>query len=544
MDIDEKLREQSKVLLQKLKAKQGRLQHMLSASRNNDTNVKDTTQKYHTDSNTSQARSSGTKQYDGETVTQSLKENGKSRIRVSKPKQIQIENKENFDQTTQLKQGLQSKEMMQEISNKGKMCNPGISYRRADNEVKYGKKPLSTNGKFERNERDATVSERRKLIDRNVQVEGEDMSCMQTNSGLNFSYSRFDESDLDFAKSCMDDSAKEEEPEQYFDWLQEAGNDKRAARLIQESSKPKSILQTTGPKSLKKSLSRVSFLTSQDSLGSDIDPQGTRHLLGYDWIAALLDNERGTTSLPESYFDELREFRRLNRDECVNKFYMEGPESLFYESSDPEPVKEILQDTKVKPYIVNNRLFTEPLKNNLLPGEESPNERKTTKKPTQEDPRFVRVSIPRSTLLSPHRVKPHRRKSLEDTDSFSLSQHCMKGYENSVPSMVPTASNIGLRDASLGLKSKMQTTLTDAERMAASFPYAWDTSAADQLKPVKSSLYSSYQDMTLPYSMRSNVPGVGEESLRLKKATEDLLNSTYSLMYEMQNIKKNREIGV
>lgn len=87
-------------------------------------------------------------------------------------------------------------------------------------------------------------------------------------------------------------------------------------------------------------------------------------------------------------------------------------------------------------------------------------------------------------------------------------------------------------------------TLTDAEKIAASFPYAWDTCMADQLKPANSGLYSSYQDMTLPYSMRSNVPGVGEESLRLKKATEDLLNSTYSLMYEMQNIKKNREIGV
>lgn len=71
------------------------------------------------------------------------------------------------------------------------------------------------------------------------------------------------------------------------------------------------------------SLSRVSFLTSQDSLGSDIDPDGTRHLLGYDWIAALLDNDRGATNHPESYFDELREFRRLNRDECVNRFYME-----------------------------------------------------------------------------------------------------------------------------------------------------------------------------------------------------------------------------
>lgn len=552
MDIDEKLREQSKVLLQKLKAKQGRLQQMLSTSASdkfNSTKAENTLHENSGDFQTfqhqmTQPKEFGVKQQDEETVIRTSKENGRSRIKISKPKQIQLENKENLNQTSHSKQGLQSKDLMQDDSKKGKIYDPSIPYRKASSQRDVENETRKKYSSVER-ERKA-VSEKRNIIDRNVHVEGEDLVDLTKNSGLNFSYSRFDESDLDFAKTCMDESIDEEEPEQYYGRLQESGNDKRAARLIQESYKPKSILQTTGPKSLKKSLSRVSFLTSQDSLGSDIDPDGTRHLLGYDWIAALLDNDRGATNHPESYFDELREFRRLNRDECVNRFYMEGPESLFYESSDPEPVKEILQDTKVKPYVVNDRLFTEPLKNTLLPGEDidSPEDRKTAKKPTQENPRFVRVSIPRSTLMSPHRVKPHRRKSLEDTDSFSLSRHCMKGYENSVPSMVPTASNIGLRDASKGIKSKMQTTLTDAERIASSFPYAWDTSMADQLKPVKSSLYSSYQDMTLPYSMRSNIPGVGEESVRLKKATEDLLNSTYSLMYEMQNIKKNREIGV
>lgn len=552
MDIDEKLREQSKVLLQKLKAKQGRLQQMLSTSASDKFNSTKAEKNLHENSGDfqtsqhqmTQPKEFGVKQQDGETVIRTSKENGRSRIKISKPKQIQLENKENLNQTSHSKQGLQSKDLMQDDSKKGKIYDPSIPYRKASSQRDVENETRKKYSSVER-ERKA-VSEKRNIIDRNVHVEGEDLVDLTKNSGLNFSYSRFDESDLDFAKTCMDESIDEEEPEQYYGRLQESGNDKRAARLIQESYKPKSILQTTGPKSLKKSLSRVSFLTSQDSLGSDIDPDGTRHLLGYDWIAALLDNDRGATNHPESYFDELREFRRLNRDECVNRFYMEGPESLFYESSDPEPVKEILQDTKVKPYVVNDRLFTEPLKNTLLPGEDidSPEDRKTAKKPTQENPRFVRVSIPRSTLMSPHRVKPHRRNSLEDTDSFSLSRHCMKGYENSVPSMVPTASNIGLRDASKGIKSKMQTTLNDAERIASSFPYAWDTSMADQLKPVKSSLYSSYQDMTLPYSMRSNIPGVGEESVRLKKATEDLLNSTYSLMYEMQNIKKNREIGV
>ena len=34
---------------------------------------------------------------------------------------------------------------------------------------------------------------------------------------------------------------------------------------------------------------------------------------------------------------------------------------------------------------------------------------------------FPRVSIPRSTLMSPYRVKPHRRKSFDPTDSCALS---------------------------------------------------------------------------------------------------------------------------
>nr|XP_022345644.1 uncharacterized protein LOC111138117 isoform X2 [Crassostrea virginica] len=525
MDIDENLREQSKVLLQKLKAKQGRLQQMLSS----------TSEKMNTKNDTPKHQHPQTREH----IKQLDECNGRPQIIVSKPTQIQLDNKENLKQAVSTKQGLRSKCLLQMDANKVFNSKEAIGRDIRPNDLEN-----ETRSKFPAEKKEQVLLNKRKLIDRNGHVDGEDVIDMPKNGGLNFSYSRFEESDLDFAKSCVDDSLTDEKPEQYYNRLQESGNDKRAARLIQESYKPKSILQTTGAKSIKKSLSRVSFLKSQDSLGSDIDPEGTRHLLGYDWIAALLDNDRGTTNYPESYFNELKEFRRLNRDECVNKFYMEGPESLYYESSDPEPVKEILEDTKVKPYIVNDRLFTEPMKNRLLLGEEYNSEWKSSKKPTQENPRFVRVSIPRSTLMSPHRVKPHRRKSLEDTDSFSLSRHCMKGYENSVPSMVPTASNVGLRDASFGIKSKMQTTLSEAERMAASFPFAWDTTMASQLKSQKPNLYSSYQDMTLPYSMRSNIPGVGEESLKLKKATEDLLNSTYSLMYEMQNIKKNREIGL
>ena len=46
-------------------------------------------------------------------------------------------------------------------------------------------------------------------------------------------------------------------------------------------------------------------------------------LLGYDWIAALLDNDPLRVDQSESFFDELKDFRKAYKDECSNQFYME-----------------------------------------------------------------------------------------------------------------------------------------------------------------------------------------------------------------------------
>jgi len=41
-------------------------------------------------------------------------------------------------------------------------------------------------------------------------------------------------------------------------------------------------------------------------------------LLGYDWLAGVIDNEKSLDGIPDSYFDDVREFRRQNRDACVS----------------------------------------------------------------------------------------------------------------------------------------------------------------------------------------------------------------------------------
>lgn len=43
-------------------------------------------------------------------------------------------------------------------------------------------------------------------------------------------------------------------------------------------------------------------------------------LLGYDWIAGLMDNERSLGDIPDDCFEEVKEFRRQNKDACIGRY--------------------------------------------------------------------------------------------------------------------------------------------------------------------------------------------------------------------------------
>lgn len=43
-----------------------------------------------------------------------------------------------------------------------------------------------------------------------------------------------------------------------------------------------------------------------------------RSLLGYDWIAGVLESDSNYAAQSDEFFEEIRAFRRANRDECVH----------------------------------------------------------------------------------------------------------------------------------------------------------------------------------------------------------------------------------
>ncbi|KAK6177336.1 hypothetical protein SNE40_015457 [Patella caerulea] len=450
------------------------------------------------------------------------------------------------------------------------------------------------------------TAQRRKIIDRNIPVTSkyDDFRLNTESSKLNFSYSNVDNDeetmmksrvnvkngttdDVDetFLKSRLNASPEdiflkknkdyqserrerererfedrerkrleekrmkelEKAKESYNKHLEDSGNDKKYVSIIRDASKPRSILSSpssrntsTGNRS--KTPSKVSFQSSNissDTLQDDVAVSSSK-MLGYDWIAALLDNETGCMDESESYFNDLKEFRRSNRDECSNNFYMNNP-LTFAEPKEASPVVKALTQPKVKPYIVNDRLFTQPLKKNLVDDfKDSDHEDET---PTQNSPRYVRVSIPRSTLEQPYKMKPHRRNSFDPTDSCSLREHCLLGWENSTLSALPTASSVDINEATDGLKPKMTTTLAEAERIASTgtqmWPFIPPPSRVDPLPTWRKNYQASVMNLSHPTSTTDSVITGDSESLR--KSTNNLLNSTYSLMYEMERLKKERE---
>ena len=100
-------------------------------------------------------------------------------------------------------------------------------------------------------------------------------------------------------------------------------------------------------------------------------------------------------------------------------------------------------------------------------------------------------------------------------------------------------------------------TLDDAETLAANFPYEWDPKEQSICRPLPRPTYrpeDAYADSTWPTVVkgssrfgRSNDAG-GSSSSSLfqqtsdnyQRATDELLDSTYQLMFEMKRLKNER----
>ncbi|XP_074500533.1 migration and invasion inhibitory protein [Sebastes fasciatus] len=214
--------------------------------------------------------------------------------------------------------------------------------------------------------------------------------------------------------------------------------------------------------------SRVTFQSDECEETSASDRHHLHPLLGYDWIAGVLDAEDSLIERSDEFFNDLRTFRSLNKDECVHGPQAELPKEnrsvlpLLSDKDGPEANKDTHQCTFS--YRINSRLFPVPLHSQ----ECCPvcKEHKSSRPHTIAEPALIRVSIPHSTLLPSHKYKAHRRCSFDPSDSLGLPSHCLSGWSNTGQSTLPPPSSLDLR-SSLNMKSSTESQNQELEDLAA-----------------------------------------------------------------------------
>lgn len=224
---------------------------------------------------------------------------------------------------------------------------------------------------------------------------------------------------------------------------------------IQQHSSPQtSDLRTEDvDHSTSKSPSGKSCLKVRHMLSSEekqsTDSHRPRPLLGYDWIAGVIDAEDSLMERSDDFFNDLCTFRALNKEQCMNSsrtwFSEESNSSSPLRSEESSPVT--LKDTHqcTFSYRINSRLFPVPLNSQEI----CPvcKKHKSDHPHTAKEPALIRVSIPRSTILSPYKYKAHRRCSFDPSDSLGLPSHCLSGWSNKVQSSLTAQSNLDLRSS-------------------------------------------------------------------------------------------------
>ncbi|XP_070693332.1 migration and invasion-inhibitory protein [Pempheris klunzingeri] len=217
---------------------------------------------------------------------------------------------------------------------------------------------------------------------------------------------------------------------------------------------------------------------------SSSDRHHLQPLLGYDWIAGVLDAEDSLIERSDDFFNELCTFRSLNKDECVS-----SPQAEFFE--DTHSVFPLLTD-KDGPaantdthqctfsYRINSRLFPVPLHSQ----ECCPvcKKHKSSHPHTTAEPALIRVSIPRSTLLPPYKYKAHRRCSFDPSDSLGLPSHCLSGWSNKGQGTLSPPSSLDLQ-SSLNMKTSTDSRNKELENLSAPKVSSSQISEVSRLAP-------------------------------------------------------------
>ncbi|CAF0834602.1 unnamed protein product [Adineta steineri] len=318
----------------------------------------------------------------------------------------------------------------------------------------------------------------------------------QRRKGLNYSYNTDDDGDDNDEEEEQENNEsqkvirKKNEPwNELKHWhsLLDEGNDRDVYynTLRTSSTQQEQVWSTDNVEQIKKRIhERQNMSLKQQRKSTSISPKKQQTqvnnrqkvLLGYDFVAGLLDNEKAALlnndrSLSESYLDELVSFRKTNLDQSTS-YTLSNEADLADFSKELElipPDGYQHSHTCIHSFTVNDRLFTVPTNADANGQSCCPICGSLRKEPNSYEPQYARVSVPKYRVnANAYKFRPPKRAHLSDlsTDSVALANHCLAGFNTArTAPLDKSAKSLDLRTDSDTQLELRKMSLEDAQRL-------------------------------------------------------------------------------
>ena len=147
-----------------------------------------------------------------------------------------------------------------------------------------------------------------------------------------------------------------------------------------------------------------------------------------DTLGTKLNTTNTKFEKPESYWQELSQFRNQNKDECVSskQTNFDGSTSTFFDTDTKETDNPNEDDGRnhkcIHSYTLNDRLFPVPIYKGKNGQSACPVCKSTRKEATSYCPQFFKISIPKSRIIQPYKIQPSKRSDNKVEDTLSLAE--------------------------------------------------------------------------------------------------------------------------
>ncbi|EGD76746.1 hypothetical protein PTSG_08098 [Salpingoeca rosetta] len=171
----------------------------------------------------------------------------------------------------------------------------------------------------------------------------------------------------------------------------------------------------------------------------------SHRLLGYDWIAGMLDNTNPLVSEPDSFFEDLATFRKVHYEEC-HAPPTTAEDDLIAQLVKDEGLRGTATAETDEPsthgpvYRINERLFPEKMRDDYPCEDLGP-----------AKAHFLKVSVPHQYVDGTEGgvpILPGRERFAERhpvADSMALSRHCVRGFEHARAHLISPQPQVNLR---------------------------------------------------------------------------------------------------